>query len=80
MFVPDGELLHEFRREINVTSLTTDTSGEQLVEREALREAIVRSVGRGRPSITQCTRLDTLSNQHVVSPFNLSNQHVQLCL
>ena len=51
MFVPDGELLHEFRREINVTSLTTDTSGEQLVEREALREAIVRSVGGGGEAI-----------------------------
>ena len=48
MFIPDGELLHEFREEIDVTSLTTYTSGEQLVEQEVLREAIVRSVGGGR--------------------------------
>ncbi len=47
MFVPDGELLHESRGEIDVTSLTTVTSGEQLVKREALWEAIVGSGGGG---------------------------------
>ncbi len=45
MFVSDGELLHKSRGEIDVTSLTTMTSGEQLVKREALWEAIVGSGG-----------------------------------